>query len=100
LVLDLDKNKGVNLVGKTLRINMIPKIVNEHYKTTIGYNGNNIDKLVIFTSGLENEKSNVKPIVELLKANFKNVDIKYSSLPSVFTAHLGTNYVAIAIKCK
>jgi fatty acid-binding protein DegV len=100
LLLDLDKEKGVNMAGKIIKLDKLSKIINEHYKQAIRYNGNNIDKLVIFTSGVETKKKNVDSIVNILKTTFKDINIKYSELPSVFAAHLGTNYVAIAIKTK
>jgi DegV family protein with EDD domain len=94
------KKDGLKLVGKTSKLENLSEIINENFKKQTDYNGKNIEKIVIFTSGVEDKKFDVSPIVNLLKKNFSDLKIEYSELPSVIAAHVGPSYVAVAIKVK
>jgi fatty acid-binding protein DegV len=99
LVLALKKD-GLKLVGKTTKVENVPELVEEAFKEETGYNGKDIEKLVIFTSNVVDNKFDASSTIDVLKNKFKGVNIEYSELPSVIAAHVGPSYVAIAIKVK
>jgi fatty acid-binding protein DegV len=93
-------NSGVQLVGKTNKINAIGDIVDPLLSKTIKYNGNNINKLCIFTSGIDGGKFNVDEIKNIIIKHFSFKDVTFAELPSVIAVHVGPNYIGIAMQTK
>jgi fatty acid-binding protein DegV len=99
VILDLTDH-GFEVSGKTNRVDKIFPLVAEVLKAQCGYDGNNIERLCIYTSGSKDPKFDCDIIAKSLKKGFNFKDIEFAEFPPVFLSHAGPNYVGFSIKVK
>jgi fatty acid-binding protein DegV len=99
VILDLTDH-GFEIFGKTNKIEKIFPLVADVLKKQCGYNGSNIDRLCIYTSGSTDPKFNCNVIAKYLKNGFGFRNVEFAEFPPVFLSHAGPNYVGFSIKVK
>jgi fatty acid-binding protein DegV len=99
VVLDLTAH-GFENVGTTNKIEKIFPIVAKVLQEQCGYNGNNIEKLCIYTSNTKDPKFNCEAVAKELKDGFGFKEVEFAEFPPVFISHAGPNYVGFSIKVK
>jgi len=101
LVIELTPT-GLKPVGKANSNDKILQVVQDAEKKSIGASDANYEKISFLTSGVEDTNFDVAKLVKDAKEVFKkaNVTIEKGFLPCVISAHVGPNYLAIAIKIK
>jgi len=101
LVVELTPN-GLKPAGKANSNDKIVQIAKEAGKKTIGANDDNYVKVAFLTSGQEDPNFDVAKLYQAAKVGFKDTKARFEKgyLPCVISAHVGPNYLAIAIKIK
>jgi fatty acid-binding protein DegV len=101
VILDLTV-KGLEYMDKALKIDNIFPIVRDVCQEQTGYNGNNLDKLCIYTSGSKEKQSKFKTeiIKKLLVNGFAFKNVEFAELPAVISVHSGPEYVGFSLRVK
>jgi len=91
--------EGLKLFGKAIKEISLVKTVIDFFKQ-YGINPDEVEKVALFTSDCEKTKFDVSSMIKAVKSQFPKSKIESSFLPCVISAHVGPNYLAIAVKAK
>jgi fatty acid-binding protein DegV len=91
---------GLVLEGKTFKTSSCIEMAKNIFKEKIGANDENVESVTIFTSGIDNMKSNIEVMKNAFSVMFKKAKIFYENLTSVFVAHTGPSYCGVSVKIK
>jgi len=101
LVVELTPN-GLKPAGKANSNEKIAQVAKNAGNKAIGAVDTNYEKISFLTSGVEDSNFDISKLVEDTKEIFKKTDVTIENgfLPCIISAHVGPNYLAIAIKIK
>jgi len=101
LLVELTPN-GLKPAGKANSNDKIAQIAKDVESKSVGAKDSNYEKIGLLTSGNEDSNFDVAKLYASVKDVFKTTNAKFEKgfLPCVISAHVGPNYLAIAIKIK